>query len=274
MPFNKVNSSFPCLRALVLTAGLLGASSCTHRSETVDLILRGSTAESSEVVTLDPVFLSRQKEAETQFFGFESAPLTTETLVSKVSDEAPEEDVDVEVDERTAAQIKANEKFESVPSSGKAVVLTWPVAGRITSPFGIRHGRLHAGIDIGAPRCTPIISAASGQVLTAKVKGAYGNVVVIGHDHDAQTLYGHMLRMNVEEGQYVDAGTLLGCVGKTGRATGYHLHFETRLAGGIPQNPMRFLPKHDSAKALSELFKPQNTYAFVESLLKAQPVQR
>jgi murein DD-endopeptidase MepM/ murein hydrolase activator NlpD len=78
---------------------------------------------------------------------------------------------------------------------------------------------------------------------------AYGNVVVVGHDHNAQTLYAHLHKMIVRSGQYVDQGEVIGYVGRTGRATGYHLHFETRVSGGVPQDPMRSLPERPRSTA-------------------------
>jgi len=112
----------------------------------------------------------------------------------------------------------------------------------------MRRGRLHAGVDIKGLKGDPIIAAADGQILLAKRKRAYGVVAIVGHEHDTQTLYAHMLRLAVREGQFVRAGEILGYVGRSGRATGYHLHFETRVSGGIPQDPMRFLPNARAAK--------------------------
>lgn len=127
--------------------------------------------------------------------------------------------------------------------------LIWPVVGRITSPFGMRKGRLHAGIDISAVRGTPIFASQSGQVLLAGRRKAYGKLVVIGHGNELQTLYAHLLKTIVKPGQYVEQGQVIGYVGRTGRATGYHLHFETRVAGGVPQDPLRTLPSTRGAQA-------------------------
>jgi murein DD-endopeptidase MepM/ murein hydrolase activator NlpD len=130
--------------------------------------------------------------------------------------------------------------------------LIWPVIGGISSPFGMRRGRLHAGIDIRANRGTPILASQSGQVLISARRRAYGKVVVVGHDHDVQTLYAHLIKMIVRSGQYVEQGDVIGYVGRTGRATGYHLHFETRVAGGVPQDPMRSLPERPRVQARIE----------------------
>jgi murein DD-endopeptidase MepM/ murein hydrolase activator NlpD len=212
----------------LLAASILSSGCQARRQNAAELILSGSVAESKEVVELDPVFLARQKMVDTRFFGFASAdePLTA-------TDEG-EEDVDAPVVPTSVAD---------VPGSFQGVALQWPRPGNITSPFGMRRGRLHAGIDIKGNKGDPIFAAADGQVLISRSKKAYGKVIVVGHAHDNQTLYAHLNAYAVREGQYVSRGDLVGYVGRTGRATGYHLHFETRVRGGIPQNPMKFLPR-------------------------------
>lgn len=219
---------------------------CIAKRETSELFLRGSIAESSEVVQLDPVFLSRQRQVESRFFGFDDQASAEHPSGQNASDTAAEgaaDDLDVAIDVPS----------EGFPPSASAknnfpVDLGWPLDGHITSPFGMRRGRLHAGVDIKGLKGDPIIAAADGQILLAKRKRAYGIVAILGHEHDTQTLYAHMLRLAVREGQFVRAGEVLGYVGRSGRATGYHLHFETRVAGGVPQDPLRFLPTTRSAK--------------------------
>lgn len=157
--------------------------------------------------------------------------------------ESASEEADVSIDLSTGGQAP-----EMMTSKLFPVDLSWPLDGNVTSPFGMRRGRLHAGVDIKGLKGDPIIAAADGQVLLAKRKRAYGVVAIVGHDHDTQTLYAHMLRLAVREGQFVRAGELLGYVGRSGRATGYHLHFETRVAGGVPQDPLRFLPSARAAR--------------------------
>jgi murein DD-endopeptidase MepM/ murein hydrolase activator NlpD len=215
----------------IACAGLaLLAIGCQARSaESAELVLRGSIAESSEVVQLDPVFLARQKQIETRFFGFESdTPAASQDALGS------EEDVDVDV------AIAPSTVAPSAAFGGLS--LQWPILGRVTSPYGMRRGRLHAGVDIKGNKGDPIYAAADGQILTAKRRNAYGKVVIVGHENDHQTLYAHMTAFAVREGQYVRTGELVGYVGATGRATGNHLHFETRVNGGVPQDPLRFLP--------------------------------
>ena len=119
--------------------------------------------------------------------------------------------------------------------------LAWPIRGSVTSGFGMRWGRLHSGIDIGAGTGTPIRSAKGGQVIFAGTMSGYGNTVVVDHGGGLTTLYAHQSRLGSSDGQNVSQGQVIGYVGSTGHSTGPHLHFETRM-GGTPQNPMRFLP--------------------------------
>ena len=118
--------------------------------------------------------------------------------------------------------------------------MQWPVNGPVTSEFGPRWGRLHAGIDISAPNGTPIRAAKAGTVILAGWYGGYGQAVVVDHGGGLTTLYAHQSRLGTSTGQEVSAGEVIGYVGSTGNSTGNHLHFETRVDGS-PQNPRRYL---------------------------------
>ncbi|HEX9969807.1 MAG TPA: peptidoglycan DD-metalloendopeptidase family protein [Acidimicrobiales bacterium] len=119
--------------------------------------------------------------------------------------------------------------------------LIWPVRGPVTSGFGYRWGRLHAGIDIGAGTGVPIRAAKAGEVIFSGTMSGYGNVVIIDHGRGFTTLYAHQSRIAAGDGQSVGQGDVIGYVGSTGRSTGPHLHFETRV-NGSPQNPRNYLP--------------------------------
>ena len=119
--------------------------------------------------------------------------------------------------------------------------LAWPIRGSVTSGFGMRWGRLHAGIDIGAGSGTPIRASKAGEVIFAGSMSGYGNCVIIDHGGGLSTLYAHQSRIGTNDGASVEQGEVIGYVGSTGHSTGPHLHFETRV-GGSPQNPMRYLP--------------------------------
>ena len=118
--------------------------------------------------------------------------------------------------------------------------MIWPVNGAFTSPFGMRWGRLHAGIDISAPEATPIRAADSGRVVLAAWTGGYGNYTCISHGGSLSTCYGHQSRFGTSAGASVSKGQVIGYVGNTGHSFGAHLHFEVRV-NGAPVDPMGYL---------------------------------
>jgi murein DD-endopeptidase MepM/ murein hydrolase activator NlpD len=123
----------------------------------------------------------------------------------------------------------------------------WPVEGLIYSTFNSPRGktRKHGAIDIVTRRGTPISAAADGVVSVAagggKAFSGYGKVVIIKHDNGTHTLYSHCDTILVKMGQRVKRGEFIGTVGRTGRATTDHLHFEVRIAGA-KKDPLKFLP--------------------------------
>jgi murein DD-endopeptidase MepM/ murein hydrolase activator NlpD len=112
-----------------------------------------------------------------------------------------------------------------------------PTRGTITSRFGMRWGRLHTGVDIGAPTGTSIRAADSGKVIFAGWSGGYGKLVKIDHGGGKVTYYAHCSSINVSRGQNVSKGQVIARVGSTGNSTGPHLHFEIRI-NGKPINPL------------------------------------
>ena len=107
----------------------------------------------------------------------------------------------------------------------------------ITSNFGRRWGRNHRGLDIKVYIGDTIRAAFSGKIRVVKYDGnGYGKYVVIRHNNGLETIYGHMSKQLVKENQIVRAGQPIGLGGNTGRSTGSHLHFETRLCG-VALNP-------------------------------------
>ncbi len=113
-----------------------------------------------------------------------------------------------------------------------------PTTSRIvTSNFGSRWGRMHKGLDIKVYIGDTIRAAFDGKVRIVRYEaGGYGNYVVIRHHNGLETIYGHMSKQLVEENTTVHAGDPIGLGGNTGRSTGSHLHFETRLCG-VALNP-------------------------------------
>ena len=118
--------------------------------------------------------------------------------------------------------------------------LNWPLVGPLTSPFGPRWGRLHAGIDIAAPAGTPIRAADSGSVVLAGWQGGYGLYTCVRHTASLSTCYAHQSRLGTTSGASVRKGQVIGYVGNTGNSFGDHLHFETWVRGQ-PVDPMGFL---------------------------------
>ncbi|WP_346362790.1 M23 family metallopeptidase [Bosea sp. (in: a-proteobacteria)] len=127
-----------------------------------------------------------------------------------------------------------------------------PLAGELelSSNYGYRAdpftrgAALHTGMDLRAEHGSPVRATGPGKVVTAEYSGGYGNMVEIEHAGGITTRYAHMSAILVSEGQTVTAGTLVGRVGSTGRSTGPHLHYETRI-DGEPADPNRFLRAGD-----------------------------
>lgn len=145
---------------------------------------------------------------------------------------------------RAAAGQAASNGLNRLPRTGAGVSpsgFIWPVNGVLTSGYGPRWGRMHTGIDIGAPSGTPIRAAKAGEVIFTGWLGGYGNTVLLDHGDGIATLYGHQSRIGCAEGQILNQGDILGFVGTTGHSTGNHLHFEVRV-DTKPRNPRPYLP--------------------------------
>lgn len=123
------------------------------------------------------------------------------------------------------------------------VTTTWPVQGVITLEFGETslYQVFHTGLDIASKKGDNIIPLMPGKVIYAgEIFWGYGKHVIIDHGDNITTLYGHLDKIFVVKGQEVKAGEVIGQEGRTGWATGPHLHFEVRVFG-IPVNPRKFL---------------------------------
>jgi murein DD-endopeptidase MepM/ murein hydrolase activator NlpD len=137
------------------------------------------------------------------------------------------------------------------PSSQSSIPekLPWPVIGSVSSDFGWRWGRMHAGIDIRAKRGTPIKSPARGRVTFAARNGGYGNLIILDHG-GYKTAYAHCNSIKVRHGSYVDEGQIIGSVGSTGNSSGSHLHFEYRTPKNGAIDPMPFLQARKMMSAI------------------------
>ena len=120
-------------------------------------------------------------------------------------------------------------------------ILIWPTKGTLTSGFGNRNGRRHEGIDIAAPKGTPIKAAAAGKVVfSGWGPTGYGKMVILEHKNNLTTVYAHNSKILVKKGDRVKQGQRISLMGSTGRSTGPHLHFEVRN-GTEPKNPLKYL---------------------------------
>lgn len=148
-------------------------------------------------------------------------------------------------------EIQAGSDPESIPNM-------WAHAGKINNEFGFRRnpfgGRtyeFHPGMDIDGERGDVVIAPARGTVTRAGWQGGYGQMIEIDHGNGLITRYGHLSKLNVEIGDTITRGQLIGFIGSTGRSTGPHLHYELRL-NDHPINPRRFLPPEPT-----DITKPQ-----------------
>lgn len=123
----------------------------------------------------------------------------------------------------------------------------WPTRGRFTSGFGMRRDplnrsvfRFHNGVDIAGVHGTAVWATAYGVVSFTGYRGAYGNLVIIDHGYGFTTYYAHLSGFAVSSGQRVKRGQVIGYMGRTGRVTGTHLHYEVHV-NGVPVNPLNYM---------------------------------
>lgn len=147
--------------------------------------------------------------------------------------------LDGRLDEIAGGLEERAERTASIPSIA-------PARGLLTSAYGYRKDpltgarTLHRGVDIGTAANRPVKATADGIVIRAGRNGALGTSVSLSHGFGVVTRYGHLSRLVVEPGQSVTQGDVLGYVGKSGRATGFHLHYEVRI-DGRPVNPLDYM---------------------------------
>ena len=161
---------------------------------------------------------------------------TAERLEGDISD------LNEQIQEQLAeaqASTSTTDPLPAGPIQSGSSGMIWPVSGPVTSPFGMRWGRLHAGIDIAVPSGTPIRAAKSGSIVLAAPTSGYGNYTCIDHGGGLSTCYAHQSSFAITSGS-VSQGDVIGYVGCTGSCYGDHLHFEVRV-NGAPVDPMGYL---------------------------------
>jgi murein DD-endopeptidase MepM/ murein hydrolase activator NlpD len=142
--------------------------------------------------------------------------------------------------EAEQARVTSQLQGAAAPVKQGSGALIWPVNGPVVSGFGMRWGRLHAGVDIAVPAGTAIRAADSGTVVLMGWTGGYGNYTCIQHTSTMSTCYAHQSSYATSSGASVSQGDVIGYVGCTGHCFGDHLHFEVRI-NGSPVDPMGYL---------------------------------
>ena len=164
--------------------------------------------------------------------------LTLRSIIEKEQEESPASELYQEWDNRYA------HKRTEMPDTFKIDLrhFCMPTPSRVvTSNFGNRWGRPHKGLDIKVYIGDTIRAAFSGKVRIVRYEaGGYGKYIVIRHPNGLETIYGHLSEQLVSENQSVRAGEVIGLGGNTGRSTGSHLHFETRLCGVVLNPALMF----------------------------------
>ncbi len=150
--------------------------------------------------------------------GVEKSPPSVEPFIDEVSSEY-------------------SEKINMMAQKEKNIPSLLPTRGEISREFG----PTHKGIDVAAPRFSPVVAAASGMVRQTGWDSIYGNYVVIDHDVNYSTFYGHLHSIGVKRNDKVASGELIGTVGSTGKSTSPHLHYEVRFQNK-PVDPLSYLP--------------------------------
>ena len=125
--------------------------------------------------------------------------------------------------------------------SADSMRFVWPVRGVVSSTYGERNKRMHFGLDIKAPPGSPIVAVSNGRVLRSGWQTGYGNTLIIGHG-SLLGLYAHCSKLIAKRGNLVNKGETVALVGRTGDATGNHLHFEVRSRLWTALNPLDYLP--------------------------------
>ncbi|HCO18520.1 MAG TPA: peptidase M23 [Tissierellales bacterium] len=129
---------------------------------------------------------------------------------------------------------------KELPKTAAVGSFVMPTRGRVSSPYGMRNGTMHKGIDLANSKGTAVYAADGGKVTFAGYKGSYGYLIEINHENGYVTRYAHNSKLLVKSGDRVYRGQQIATMGSTGRSTGSHLHFEV-LINGIHKNPYSYI---------------------------------
>ena len=152
----------------------------------------------------------------------------------------------------------ARAQYERMTQQLRTVPIRKPIEGDIdmSSPFGMRMDpflrgpAIHSGLDLRGDTGDPVRATANGTVVTASPQGGYGNMIEIDHNNGLSTRFGHLSKIEVKVGQNVRMGDIIGRIGSTGRSTGPHLHYETRV-NDTAIDPQKFLRAGDKLGAIN-----------------------
>jgi murein DD-endopeptidase MepM/ murein hydrolase activator NlpD len=167
------------------------------------------------------------------------ASLENASVSSQIADRATDTGRASRGEDRSTAKTKASDQ-----QAAAADVWLLPLDDyTFTSPYGVRFGKLHAGIDLAAPEGTPYKAVHAGVVTAAGYNGGYGYAITIRNPDGTETIYAHSRRLLVKTGDTVKAGQVIGEVGNSGYSYGTHLHLEVHV-NGMPTDPIVFLRSH------------------------------
>ncbi|HEX8289268.1 MAG TPA: M23 family metallopeptidase [Pyrinomonadaceae bacterium] len=178
-----------------------------------------------------------------------SAPAKSENFT--INSGGPITSIDMDMDtEPVIEESEMENRMRVIQTTSNPAFLPtiWAHLGKINNeygfrrnPFGGRSYEFHAGMDIDGNKGDSVLAPANGIVTKAGWHGGYGNLIEIDHGNGLTTRYGHLSQGNVQVGDAVQRGQLIGLIGSTGRSTGPHLHYELRM-NDKPINPRRLLP--------------------------------
>ncbi len=206
-----------------------------------------SRYERMEIALLDEAIVKAEKKVSEANRIFSKLGLDSKRIATK-SKHRPEymggpfiaatkSDDSVEITRRVEKVFDAHSTFKKLGFQATQLPLARPLkeSTRISSGFGIRRDpfrrtfAMHPGVDFRSPAGTAVLATADGRVVAAGWEGAYGRMVEIAHDNGVHTRYAHLSEIKVAVGQRIVTGTVVGNIGSTGRSTGPHLHYETRV---------------------------------------------
>lgn len=233
-----------------------------HDLSRVSASLDRMTSESA--VALDTVAVTAEKNINaitkaTRALGYNLADLADDSDDDVGGPFVPLPETNHNLELRLVRADKALTLLQETKDAARELPLGQPVADHgVSSHFGPRLDpfmhvlTMHTGIDLRAPFGSPVHAAAAGTVTVARYNGGYGNMVEIAHKNGLTTRYGHLSKINVQEGETVNAGEIIGQIGSTGRSTGPHLHYEVRKSDE-PIDPAAYLSAgHKLASILAD----------------------